>query len=320
MLINGLISLLAAATPFAARGQRTTKLRVIGYLSLGAPGSLDDEYAALRKLGWIVGRNLSVEERYANERVEDLPLLAEELVRLNVELILTDGTAPTLAAKKATSSIPIVFWSAGDPVGSGLVASLAKPGGNVTGYTTAAPQVDAKRLELLHELLPSVRRMGVLETRSNPYYRRARENLEHVARALRMVVIFVEVSGADQITNAVAEVAARGGQAMLVGPDNLFSENQVELMHAALKHSLATAVSRLYIREVGALISYAPTEAEHDARAAAFVDRILRGARPADLPIEQPSRFALIVNMKTARALGITVPQSFLLRADEVIE
>jgi len=318
-LIRGLIGACAAARTFVASAQDTTRVRRIGTLSLGAPHSLDDVHAALGKLGWIEGRNMSFEQRHANQRIEALPALAEELVRLKVELILTAGTPSTLAARRATSTIPIVFWSAADPVGSGLVASLAKPGGNVTGYATAGPEVDAKRLQVLRDLLPSVQRVGVLETSANPYYRATRESLQHAARALRMELIFVEVSAADQIANAVAEIARRGGQAMLLGADDLFIDHQVELMQAVLKHSLPTTVARVHIRQLGALVSYSPTDADHDARAAAFVDRILRGASPADLPVEQPSRFALTINLGTAKALGIVIPKPLLLRADELI-
>jgi putative ABC transport system substrate-binding protein len=314
--------LLVAAAPLAPSAQTATTVRRVGYLASGAPDTPEDlqqDYASLRKLGWIEGRNLLFERRYANGRIELLRALADELVRLKVDLIVTSGTAATLAAKSATDTIPIVFWSAGDPVRSGLVASLAQPGGNVTGYTTVAPRIDGKRLQVLHDLLPSVQRVGVLENLTNPYFRAAREDLAQAARSLGMQPVFVEVAAASELENAVADIARRGGQALLVGPDDLFYENRGELMQAALKHSLPTTVSRLYIREVGALISYAPEEAEHSARAAAFIDRILRGAKPADLPIEQPSRFVLIINLKTAKALGITIPRSMLVRADEVI-
>ncbi|MET0166130.1 MAG: ABC transporter substrate-binding protein [Vicinamibacterales bacterium] len=311
------------AAPLIATAQTGTTVRRIGYLVPGAPetpAELQQTFAPLRKLGWIEGQNVHFERRYANGRAELLHPLAEELVRLKVELIVTEGTPATLAAKNATNTIPIVFWSAGDPVRSGLVATLAKPDGNVTGFAIIGSEMDAKRLQVLRELLPSVQRVGVLENSTNPHYRAVREDLEQAARALGMQPIFVEVATAGELANGVAEIARRGGQAMLIGPDNLFNENRVELMQAALKHSLPTTVSRLYIRETGALISYAPAEAEHDARAAAFIDRILRGAKPADLPVEQPSKFLLIINLRTAKVLGVTVPQSLLLRADEVIQ
>ena len=315
-----LTGLCVAAEPYAAKTQAATAVRRIGYLAPGAAYTPEGMYAALRKLGWIEGHNVFFERRYANGKIEALGSLAEELVRLKVEIIVTQGTAATLAAKSATKTIPIVFASAGDPVRSGLVASLAKPGSNVTGYTIASSQIDAKRLQVLRDLLPSVQRVGVLENSTNPYFRAARDDLGQAARSLGMQPIFIEVSAASELANAVAEVARRGGQALLVSPDDLFTENRGELMQAALKHSLPTTVSRLYIREAGGLISYSPAEAEHDDRTAAFIDRILRGAKPADLPIEQPSRFVLIINLETANALGITIPQSMLLRADQVIQ
>jgi putative ABC transport system substrate-binding protein len=321
--IPGLLSLFLAGDPFAVKAQMATTARRIGYLVPRAPDTPEDiqqQFASLTTLGWIEGHNLLVERRYANGKVELLRPLAEELVRLKVELIVTEGTAATLAAKSATKTIPIVFWSAGDPVRLGLVDSLALPGGNVTGYTTVAPQIDAKRLQVLHELLPSVQRVGVLENSANPYFRAAREDLERAARSLGMQPIFVEVAAASEVPNAIAEIARRGGQGLLVAPDDLFYENRAELTRVALKHSLPTIVSRVYIREAGALISYAAAEAEHDARAAAFIDRILRGAKPANLPVEQPSKFVLIINLKTAKALRIAIPQSMLLRADEVIQ
>jgi putative ABC transport system substrate-binding protein len=225
-----------------------------------------------------------------------------------------------LAAKRATNTIPIVFRAAADPVGSGLVASFAKPGGNVTGYGIVGPEINSKRLQVVRELLPSVQRVGMLEISTNPYYRQARADLDQAARSLGMQMIFVEVRAAGELPNAVAEVSRRGGQALLVPQDGLFYDNRVEIMQAALKHALPTTVSRRYIREIGALISYGPTDAENNDRAAAFIDRILRGAKPADLPVEEPSKFVLIINLKTAKALGITVPKDLLLRADEVIE
>ena len=311
--------MLVAVSPAPALAQATTRLRRIGYLSPAAPYSLEGLSAALRKLGWIEGRNLSFEPRFAAGKTELLRALAEELVRIKVELIVTEGTQATLAAKNATATVPIVFWSAGDPVRSGLVPSLARPGGNVTGYTIVVPEMDAKRLQVLRELLPSVKRVGVLENATTPVHRALRGEIEQAARSLGMEAVFVEVATADAVANGVTEIARRGGQAVLVRPDSLFEENLGALMQAALKHALPTTVSRLYIRETGALISYAPSAAEHDDRGASFVDRILRGAKAGDLPIEQPTRFVLIINLRTADALGIKVPQSMLNRADEVI-
>jgi putative ABC transport system substrate-binding protein len=311
------------AAPLIARAQPAVNVRRIGTLSPGEPDSpaeIQQTSSVLAKRGWIERKNLVVERRYARGSPELLHPLAEELVRLRVELIVTWGTAATRAARSATNTIPIVFWSVGDPVGAGLVASLARPGGNVTGYSIASPEVDAKRVAILREWLPSLQHVGVLENSSNPYFRAARNGLEQACQLLGIQPIFVEVASAGEIAAAVAEVARRGAQGLLVPPDTLFSENQQEIMQAALRHRLPTTVSRLYVRETGALVSYAPIESDHDERAAAFIDRILRGAKPAELPVEQPTRFELIINLKTAKALGITVPPNLLARAHEVIE
>ena len=216
-----------------------------------------------------------MERRYANNRPELLRPLAEELVRLKVELIVTSGTAAALAAKNATTSIPIVFGVVSDPVGVGLVTSLARPGGNVTGFSIVNTELNKKRLAALRELVPAIERVGILENPTNPYFRAA--HLE------------------------------------------LFYEHRVEIMRAALKHALPTASSRSFV-EAGGLIAYTGSFSEQADRFAAFIDRILRGARPADIPVEQPTKFDLLINLKTAKALGITVPKELLLRADEVIQ
>jgi len=311
------------ATPLAASAQTATTVRRIGVLSPGPPESqaeLQAEYAPLRALGWVVGQNLLVERRYANYRVELLPLLAEELVRLRVEIIATKGTAATLAAKNATTTIPIIIYVAGDPVRSGLVASLPRPGGNITGFSVLAPELDAKRLALLRELLPGLQRVGVLEVSTNPYYRVARKEFDQACRSLGLQPIIIEVVAAGALENAIAELARRRAQALFVQVDDLFYYNRVPILSAALRHALPTLTVGKEMLEAGALVSFAASDAEVDQRYAAFVDRILRGAKPADLPIEQPTKFELGINLKTAKALGITVPQTLLLRADEVIQ
>jgi putative ABC transport system substrate-binding protein len=311
------------AAPLAARAQTATNVRRIGFLSSGArptPAELHGESAPLREFGWVEGKNMLMERRYTNGRAELLQPLAEELVRLKVELIVTFGTNATLAAKNATTTIPIVIKSAGDPARSGLVASLARPGGNVTGYSIISPELNIKRLALLRELLPVVQSIGWLENSTNPYYRAARKDLEQACRSLGIQPIFVQVAAASELQDAVAEVARQRAQALFVPIDTLFYENRTEIMRAALKHALPTMAQRITVLEDGALIAYDPTEAEENYRNAAFIDRILRGAKPADLPIEQPTKFQLVINLKTAKALGITVPQTLLLRADEVIQ
>ena len=212
------------------------------------------------------------------------------------------------------------MYSAGDPVRAGLVASLARPGGNITGFSIVGPEIDAKRLALLRELLPGLQRVGVLENSTNPYCRAVRKEFEQACRSLGLQPIIIEVAAAGELENAIAELARRRAQALFVQRDGLFFENRVPLMSAALRYALPTLAADKEMLEAGALVSYAPNDAEQNQRYAAFVDRILRGAKPADLPIEQPTKFELVINLKAAKALGITVPQSLLLRADEVIQ
>ena len=310
------------AAPLAASAQIATTVRRIGALHSSAQQTQADievENAALRALGWVEGKNLLVERRYA-ERAELLRPFAEQLVLLKVEIIVTWGTAATLAAKRATTTIPIIFGSAGDPVTTGLVTSLARPGGNITGFSIVGPEINAKRLALLRELLPALQRVGVLEDSTNPYYRAVRKEFEQACRSLGLQPIIIGVAAAGELENALAEMARRRAQALLVQRDDLFFDNRVPLMSAALRYALPTLAGTKELVENGALVSYAHTHEEQHRRWAGFVDRILRGAKPADLPIEQPTKFELVINLKTAKALGITVPQSLLLRADEVIQ
>ena len=310
------------AAPLAASAQTATTVRRIGALFLTAQqtqADLEVEDAALRALGWVEGKNLLVERRYA-ERAELLRPFAEELVRLKVEIIVTWGTAPTLAAKRATTTIPIIIGSAGDPVTTGLVASLARPGGNITGFSIVGPEIDAKRLSLLRELVPGLQRVGVLENSANPYYRAVRKEFEQTCRSLGLQPIIIGVATAGELENALAEMVRRRAQALFVQREDLFIYNSVPLMSAALRYALPTLAASKELVENGALVSYAHNKEEQHRRWAGFVDRILRGAKPADLPIEQPTQFELIINLKTAKALGITVPQSLLMRADDVIQ
>ena len=310
------------AAPRAASAPTATTIRRIGVLDPSEPHTqleLEGEYAALRALGWVVGQNLLVERRYASGKVELLRPLAEELVQLKVEIIVTRGTSAARAAKNATTTIPILMYTVGDPVRTGLVASLARPGGNITGFSFVGPEIEAKRLELLRELLPGLQRVGVLENATNPYYRAVREPFEQACRSLGIQPIFVEVAAPGDLENAIAEMARRRAQALFVARDDLFYDNRVSLTSAALRYALPIMAGLQNMLEAGALVSYGNTIAEQDQRQAAFIDRILRGAKPADLPIEQPTKFELGINLKTAKALGITIPQSLLLRADEVI-
>jgi ABC-type uncharacterized transport system substrate-binding protein len=310
-------------TPLAAYAQTATTVRRIGVLSAGArptPAEIQQTYAPLSELGWTEGKNLLIERRDANGRAELLRPFAEELVRLKVEIIVTKGTAAALAAKRATTTIPIIMYSAGDPVRAGLVASLSRPGGNITGFSIVGPEIDAKSLALLRELLPGLQRVGVLENSTNPYFRAVRKEFEQACRSLGLQPIIIEVAAAGELENAIAELARRRAQALFVNGGGLFYDNQAPLLSAALRYALPTLGTYREILAAGALVFYAPNRAERDQRCASFVDRILRGAKPADLPIEQPTRFELGINLKAAKALGITIPQSLLSRADEIIQ
>ena len=310
------------ANPLTGRAQQENTRRHIGWLSLGQPptaAEIQEAWAPARKLGWIEGQNLIVERRYASGRPELLRPFAEELVRLKVEIIAASGTDATLAAKNATASIPIVFDTAGDPVGAGLVDSLARPGGNVTGVTQLVQGVAAKRLSLLRELLPGARRVGDLENPSNPIWRSTRDEYEQAYRSLGLQAVFIQVATVRELENAVRKLAQGRFDALVVRGDGLFEGNRVEIMQSALRNKLPTFVEGRDYLSAGALLSYSTDGSEH-LRFLALIDKILRGAKPADLPVEQATKFELVINLKTAKALGLTIPQSLLLRADEVIQ
>ncbi len=308
-----------------ATAQSAKRIRRVGVLGLGAPPGIADSHrlwtlwAPVRELGWIDGQNLIVERRYAGRNEELLRSYAEELVRLNVEIILTNGTPAAIAARNATTRIPIVMISSGDPVRASLVASLAKPGGNITGYSIVSTELDGKRLAVLHDIVPTVRRVGVLVNPTNSTFEIARKENERVYGLLGMQPIFVNVAAASELENAVAEAARRGSQALDVARDSLFSTNGVLIMQAALRHALPTSVGDRDLLQDGALLSLSIDEDETAHAMAYFLDKILRGAKPADLPVQQPTKFLLGINLKTAKALGLTIPQSLLVRADEVI-
>ena len=274
----------------------------------------------LRALGWVEGQNLIVERRYADGRVESLQPMAEELVRLNVEVLVANGTSASLAAKRATTSIPIVIDRSGDPVGAGLVASLVRPGANITGISTMSVELDAKRLEILRELLPRATRFGVLIDPTNPIDRFTRDNMEQASRSLRMTPIFTDVSIASELENAVAKVVQQGGQGLIVSANPLFVSNFSLIERAAQTYSLPLMTEAAGGLTAGALVSYGPSGAHMSQQLAVLIDKVLKGAKPADLPIEQPTQLYLVINLKSAKALGVTVPKSLLLRADEVVE
>ena len=321
---NRLFVGLFLATPRIAIAQGAAVVRRIGVLETGLPETPEQirkQAEPLRELGWVEGQNLHVERRYDNGRFDALQPLAEELVRAQVEIIVTGGTPATLAAKRATTTIPIVIRGAGDPVLLGLVASLARPGGNVTGYSYAYPEVTAKYLSLLKELLPRLQHIGVLWQAGNSYYHATRGQFEHICHSLGLDAVFVEIAAAGEIGGAIAELVRQRAQALVLESGGFFWDHRIEIVDAATKHGLPTlADSDEMVREAGVMIAYTNTQVEQDRVRAEYIDRILRGAKPADLPVRQPTKFQLVINLKTARALRITVPNELLMRADEVIQ
>jgi putative ABC transport system substrate-binding protein len=307
------------APPFAAMAQQAAKIRRIGVLLSGtitSPGSLTD---ALRTYGWMEGQNLTVERRAAANKVELVPVLAAELVNTNVDVIVTYGAVASLAAKNATTTIPIVS-ATGDPVRLGLVPSLSRPGGNITGVTTFSPELSAKRLQLLRELVPALKRVGTFVNPANEYARLMRDDDEQNFRLLGMQPIFVEVTSSADLERSFATLSQLRAQALVLGSDPLFVSNRDRIAGLALAQTLPMMAEGRPFAVAGALASYAPSETEIFRSQAEIVDKILRGSKPGDIPIEQPSKFDLIINMRTAKALGLAIPQSLLLRADEVIQ
>jgi putative ABC transport system substrate-binding protein len=273
-----------------------------------------------RDLGWVEGRNLVIERRYAREKTHEfLPSFAAELVSLRPDLILAIGTAAARAAKDATQTIPIVFARSADPVGYGLVPSLARPGGNVTGVSLQAVEINGKRLQLLSMAVPDAKRVGALWNPSDQLAPNFTE-IEGAARSLNLELVPAAVSGLDDIEPALQAMVEQHAGALILVPPILINEHYNELVEFVVKARFpAMFISREDV-EKGGLMSYFPSFPDMLRRAAAYVDKILKGAKPADLPVEQPTKFELAINLKTAKALGLTIPYTLLARADEVIE
>ena len=307
--------------PGIAIAQTSKGVRRIGWLEAGAPESRDGEQRindALAEVGWIVGQNILIDRRYV--RHEALQRTAEDFVNAKVDLIIANGTPATRAARSATSSVPILMWSAADPVASGLVASLARPGGNVTGMAQLAPEQSVKRLSLLRELLPGIQRVGELDLSANPAFRVIRKQLEEAYRSLGMEPIFVDIASIAKFEDVLAEVVRQRAQALNIDQDTLRVSWIPQIFGAAVRVSLPTIVNSFQLLEAGALLSYEEDERDFLRKNAALLNKLLKGTKPADLPVEQPTKFSLEINLKTAKVLGITVPQSLLVRADRVIQ
>ena len=320
-----LLALLAAgAAPVSVRAQQAGVYRV-GYLSTPTRESvergLDAFLRKLRELGWVEGQNLVIEYRWAEGNVERLPDLAAELVRRKVDVIVAPAGSAALAAKNATSSIPIVMIFPSDPVEMGLVASLRRPGGNITGTTfTPGPEIFGRQLQILKETIPRASRVAILSNPADPSFALQVREVEAAARTLHMRLQHVEARGPEQFDSAFAAMARERADALLVNGTSTFLAHRVRLAELAVKNRLPTMYSFRESVEAGGLMAYAVNMAAFVERAAVYVDKFLKGAKPADLPVEQPTKFELVINLKTAKTLGLTIPPSLLLRADRIIE
>jgi ABC-type uncharacterized transport system substrate-binding protein len=321
-----LISLLggaAAAWPLAARAQQQSKVHRIGFLWDG-PTVFADALAAfrraLRDLGYLEGRNIIIEYRWAEGQPERMRELAEELVRLKVDVIIAPSSIYTGAAKQATSTIPIIFMSHADPLGSGHVASLSRPGGNVTGLSLMMTETNVKSLELLKEAVPGLSRIAVIFDPATPSHGPGLQAVEVAGPSLGLRIHVVPVRDATQYEGAFLAISRERAEAVLVLSTPLFIAGAEPLAELATRHKLPSIFGPKHHVQAGGLMSYSPDRADLWRRGATYVDKVLRGIDPADLPVEQPIKFELALNLKTAKAIGLTMPPSFILRADEVIE
>ena len=309
------------AFSFAGQAQQSAKVAKIGYLSFRSVSGIGAEVfrRELRALGYIEGKNIAFEYRSAEGKFERFPALADELVRLKVDVLLTPGTPAALAAKNATRTIPIVFTGVADPVPTGLVDSLARPGGNITGFTEISEVLAGKRLELLKETIPKLSHVAVLWNPQNPGNAQQWKESQLPARELGLQLHSMEVSSADKYEGAFKEAAKARSAAIAVAQDSLAQSNLKLIADLATKHRLPAIYPRGEFVASGGLMSYGPDPAETYKRAASMVDKILKGTKPADIPVEQPMKFELVFNHKTAKQIGLTIPPNVLVRADKVI-
>jgi len=313
------VSLVKVARPAG----RPYRIGFLGVTSASTPGALrrvEAFRAGLHALGYVEGADVVVEFRWADGDAGRLAGLARELVLLPVDVLVTQGSFATRAAKDATSTIPIVMMAVGDAIGAGLVASLARPGGNVTGSTFLGPQIYAKQLELLREAVPRVTRVAVLMNPDNPGNRTVLRELEGAARSMKVTLTPIDARGHGDLEGAFRAMAAQRVDGVVVSADALLTANSATIADLALTHYLPTTSAWWEFAESGGLLVYGANVYDLYGRSPRFVDRILKGAKPADLPVEQPTKFDFVINLKTAKALGLTIPQSLLLRADEVIQ
>ena len=312
----------AVSWPTPAGAQRQAKLPTIGFMGTSTPAAWAEWVAPfkgrLRELGWTEGRTINIEFRWAESRNERFTEIAAEFTRLNVDVIVTAGTG-SIAAKRATSVIPIVFALSNDPVGVGLVASLARPGGNITGLSTQLPDLPGKRLQLVRDVVPAVRRLGLMFNVGFPDAVLEMRELQAHARALQIEVDALEIRQVEDITSSFGEIK-NPPDVLYVCPDPLVLTQRSRISSLAMTKMLPTFSGFREFARAGALMSYGPNVPDLFRRAAEFADRVLRGAKPADIPVEQPTKFDLVINIRSAKALGLVVPDKLIALADEVIE
>jgi putative ABC transport system substrate-binding protein len=311
--------------PLAATAQQAENVRRIGFLSLNSAEMAQHLLAAfrqgLRERGWVEGKNIVIELRFAEGNVDRLPMLVAELIHLKVDIIVTGASVATWAAKNATKTIPIVMGASADALGEGLVTSLAHPGGNITGMTfLVGPEIAGKHLELLKEVAPAASRVAVLTNPTNRSHATLTRELKAAARAFGVELQVLDARTPDQLDSAFAAMTRERAAALLVLTDSMFVGQRRRVAELAARSRLPAMYHQREFVDAGGLISYGASLSDMFRHAATHVDKILRGAKPGDIPVEQPTKFELVINLKTAKALGLTIPQSLLLRADEVIQ
>jgi putative ABC transport system substrate-binding protein len=316
------LSVLLVALCFSAGAQQPKKIPRIGYLgSVSSSPRIETFRQGLRELGYVEGKNIFIERRHHEGKIDRLPALAAELVRLKVDIIITAGAPAARAAKEATSTIPIVMTQVGDPVGSGFVASLARPGGNITGLSTVAPELNGKRLEILNEVVPGLSRVAVFGTSTDPDNAQSLREVELAARVLKVQLQKLDVLDPNDIETAFRAATKGRAEAVLMMVTGTFASTRgTEIVELAVKARLPVIYNRPQNVEAGGLMSYGVDNRDLDRRAAIYVDKILKGLKPADLPVEAPTKFELVINLKAAKQIGLTIPPNVLARADKVIK
>jgi putative ABC transport system substrate-binding protein len=323
-LVAGALSTMLFALCLSAEAQQAEKIPRIGFLASGSPSAYSSRTEGfrqgLRQLGYVEGKTIAIEYRYAEGLADPLPDLVADLVRLNVDIIVTSSTPATLALKNGTKTIPIVFVNVGDPVGSGLVVSLARPGGNLTGLSNQLSDLTGKHLELLKEVAPKISRVAVLGSTANPNRTSAAKRIEGLARSLGVDLQSVEIGEPKDLDGAFSQMTKSRADAVLIRGGALLSDQRIRIAELAARSRLPAIHFDQLFAEAGGLMAYGPSLPDMFRRAATYVDKILKGARPADLPIEQPTKFELVINLKTAKQIGLIIPPNVLARADRIIK